>query len=103
MQGDQGTQDRMPWDPENLELGDEFAMQTLPECGPSGEWVLGFVSAAAGEMTCEFVDGADLAGTNPPDPWDCRFVLHTPHQYSVSQFVCIPHMFVVSPFAGLIP
>jgi hypothetical protein len=72
--------------PRFVEIGDEFALQTLPARGEDSEVVIGFVSAH-GDIRVDFLDGKDMDFANPPRPHDCRFVLHPTNEYSASKML----------------
>lgn len=67
-----------------LEMGDEFALQTLPSRGEESRSVVGFVSGR-GDICVDFVSGDVVGAVNPPRPHDCRFVVHPTNEYSASK------------------
>ena len=62
---------------------DEFALQTIP----NDKQMVAFVTTrdTDGECYCDFLDGTTPETCNPPFPQLCRFVLHSPNQYSAAK------------------
>ena len=56
MQGDQS------WKDGYLQIGDEFALQTIPQRDENGKMCVGFVTAASVDdsIFCDFLDGEHL-------------------------------------------
>ena len=66
-------------------VGDEFALQTVPNAADE----VGFVSVleADGSVFCDVLKqlGPDMSNTHPPHPADAVFALHTAKQYGASK------------------
>ena len=80
-----GTQEVGPWENNWLQIGDEFALQTMPVRDDTD--TVGYVTGGVIDGACfaEFVDGQDMERTNPPHPVNSRFMLHCTQQYSASK------------------
>jgi hypothetical protein len=77
----------MAADDTKLQIGDEFALQTIPAGEAGVDPVVGFVAASKsggldGSCFVDFLDGSDMEHANSPMPHNCRFKLHTTNQYA---------------------